>query len=366
MRYLGTTDETLTETTTLSDIAKALNLVKKKEKENETATNSARASSAAVALVPSMALLTAGLVPMVQASKLEPFDGNHSNWVLWKSKALYALAQSALGPLLLGNAEDAQQYAKKYPGQDALLFNILAEALVGGSAKFVIHKAKKQALIPAVAAEAACSSTNSTAKKGNASGRVLWQVLLKEYSQGPRAFWILSDARQVLQRLKLAAPQAAAEESAITRRAHDHEVDEFIIQSANDYAQRFRSATETLEEFHQALPEAFLASTFVEHIVDERFDKIKQQLLQDITTKNLSLDDCITEVLMTEHMYKTQKLQRKRSSSRNKKQHGRKRTLENHTGSDIQEETKRRKPLEAGGDHEEGDHSENQPDETIS
>jgi hypothetical protein len=404
IKYLGTTDNnTLTERTSLRDIVKALNSIKKKEKDKITHSTSASASasSASVALIPSMTVLTSGVVPMVQISKLEPFDGSHSNWLQWKCKAQYALAQTPLGPLIIqddnNKAEDTQEtqekYALKYPGQDTLLFNILAEALVDGCAKFVIHKAKKQSLmtIAAAAATGTASSSNSssssttTTKKGNTSspstsGRVLWQVLQQEYSQGPRAFWILSDARQILQNLRLVSPMASSsvmvEESAMTQPTPRDENlridDEFNTPSANAYAQRFRSAKETLEEFHQALPEAFLASTFVEHIVDDRFDKIKQQLLQDITTKDLSLDDCITELLMTEHMLKLQ--DKKQSSNRNKKQRGRirtdagrrKRTLEDHSGNDQHEDKKRRKLLEAGGDVEDGDDSENKRDETIS
>ena len=76
----------------------------------------------------------------------------------------------------------------------------------------------------------------------------------------------------------------------------------FQGQSSMDYVQAFRDAIHTLEEYQQALPDPFLASTFVDHIRGERFDKVKQQLLKDVSTHELSLESCIHELLMADHM----------------------------------------------------------------
>ncbi|CAB9519472.1 expressed unknown protein [Seminavis robusta] len=335
MKFCATIDQPFTGRTTLADIAKALNLNKKKEKEGNNSSNSSSTTSAA--LVPTTA---SGVVPIVHVSKLDSFDGNHFNWVLWKNKARYSLAQTAIAPLLNDNAEEAQKHAKKNTGIDHLFFNMLAEAIVGGNAKHLIRKAVQESQAPPVAA-AADNNSNNKSDTIPASGRALWMLLHEEYSQGPRAFWILSDARQVLQKLRLVGPDNNNNHTAAVANGNDketalmlHENTDttennenrvFMTCSANSYAQRFRSAKETLEEFNQALPDQFLASTFIEHIEDDRLETIKKQLLQDITTKNLSLDACITELLMSDHMLRARQINNRRKRQQNGR---RKRTME--------------------------------------
>lgn len=297
MKYVAN-NHPLTSQTSLKDVATALNQQKKREKEETppsatgTGTGSASANTGG----------GTSIMPMSPvAIKLDSFDGSCANWTLWRSKSYYAIAQAPPIFALIQEREDSRKLCKQYPGRDHLLFNILAEAIVGGSARHLIRKAQKQ------------TTAENHNKNRPASGRILWRLLKKEYTEGPNKFWILSTARQVLQRLllvsKLDSVTTDNNTSAIVdanNQNDDNDANEFMTYSASDYVNRFRHAKETLEEYHQALPDPFLASSFVEHIYDEeRFYTVKQQLLQDLSIKNLSLDDCINELLMADHMRRT-------------------------------------------------------------
>ena len=383
-KYVAT-DHAVTASTTLTQVARTLNLHKKRDKDSTSAThnNSGAGGSPANANNERMTVM-AGFNPL--GAPLDPFDGAYSNWVLWNQKTRYGLAQTCLAPLLsCGLTPSASKekdgsgatkhlalaHAKRFPRHDYLLFNMLAQAIVGGSAKHLIRKAEHEsreesssdtvasAVAAAVANEAAASSSNSSSKKKKAttaaaaattppialaSGRKLWQLLQEEYTQGPMAFWIISDARQILQKLHLVSP---SEESK----------DEYVCVSAQDFVSRFRAAKETLEDYHQELPDSFLAYTFVEHIQDDRLKNVQQQLIQDLTTKQLTLEQCIKEVLMADHMGRARSSS---SSNRNQNQN----ILMGHAsaGSDSDIRSNLKRPFQ----EEEGHENDAQPDDDNS
>lgn len=293
-------------TTTLTRIHKTLTDSKKNKDSSFTTGHSSRATAQQLPIMATT--VNPSLIPTVQLSRsanLDPFDGSYQNWILWKNKAKFTLSQTTLGTLIW-DGEEGEKVAKRCPGRDYLLFNILAEAIVGGSARHLIEKAQKQSsneVFPPQPAAAAAAAVTTRPKSGTghkaASGRILWKLLLKEYMQGHMAFWILSDARQTLQKLRLVEPENAAKE-------HNKEKRKFMVKSAFDYVQAFRDAKTALEEYSQALPDQFLSSTFVDHISDERFATVKNQLLKDLTTKEeMSLESCISELLMADHMIRS-------------------------------------------------------------
>ena len=93
------------------------------------------------------------------------------------------------------------------------------------------------------------------------------------------AFWILSDARQVLQKLHLVSPES-----------YDYN-NQFSTCLPQEYVNRFRYAADTLAEYKQALPDPFLASSFVEHVYDEHLADTKKQLLNHDPARGLLLED---------------------------------------------------------------------------
>lgn len=347
MKYIAA-DHVVTPQTSLSQVAKALNLHKRKEREtSSSSTGTTITTTAASTLLASTTRPSSlCLLPLFHTSKLDEFDGDHSKWLVWKNKARYALAQTVLGTLIK-EGEKGQQFAKKYQSQDNLLFHMLAEAIVNGSARHLIRKAEaktSEAVVPPVAA-AAVAAANDNHNSKLASGRDLWQLLVEEYSQGPMAYWILSDARQVLQKLTLISPTAKVDDN--NYNDHDDDNHQFMTYSAHEYVKRFRSAKETLEEFKQALPDAFLASTFVEHIYDSRLERVKKQLLQDLSTQDVSLEACIRELLMADHITRARQSSHKRKSSNRvgiANGSGRKRSRpgeEDHDEADDNEQSKR-------------------------
>ena len=337
-KYVAT-DHSVTASTTLTHVARTLNLHKKRDKDNSATNNTsgaagspANANNERMAIMAGFNPLGTAAIPMAHVAELDEFDGAYSNWVLWNHKTRYGLAQTSLGPLLLsfrvspaaskekdgnGTTENlALAHAKRYPRHDHLLFNMLAQAIVGGSAKHLIRKAEhasreESSSETAAAANEAAASSSSKKKKAAAaatippialaSGRKLWQLLQEEYTQGPMAFWIISDARQILQKLHLVSPcdKSNPPDNNVISATENNE---YVSFSAQDFVQRFRAAKEVLEDYHQELPDSFLAYTFVEHIQDDRLKKVQQQLIQDLTTKQLNLDQCIKEVLMADHM----------------------------------------------------------------
>jgi hypothetical protein len=340
LKYIATDNPPLTARTTLSEIAKTLNANKRKDKES-----SASGSSSTI-----------------QVSKLQSFDGSHSDWLLWKKRSQYALAQTSLGPLL-EDGNTGIEFAKKNPALDHLFFNLLAEALVGGSAAHWIAEAEQRVEAASLVA-AAADAPNAPTPHTKPSGIRLWKSLHEHYSKGPMSFWILSDARQVLQQLHLLGSDRDEAPSSTSSRSSS---DPFVVYSAHDYVNRFRAAKDTLAEFQQALPDPFLASNFVEHIYDDRLETIKKQLLRDVSTKNLSLEDCMKELLMSDHLLRVRRHNNNNKSKYTSRAKNRKRSRSDEPKE--KEYGKRFKADEEGEDDDDsaGDSEEiDEPDETIS
>jgi len=322
-KYVAT-DHAVTASTTLKDVVVALNLHKKKlnrgENDDDADHNddaptlerraivsvTARApqhdshSSAGIAVVPSMSHATTTLI--------DDFDGSHQEWLLWNKKTYHGLAQTHLGDLLTKGGDTGTEYAEKTRGYDTLLFHILARAIVGGSANHLIRKAE-QASIASENKKSSSTKKKSVSKNdiekpsiAQASGRKLWELLQEEYTKGPMAFYIISDARQILQKLVLVGPSKSSKRGGGGGGGGQNDTGSFLARSAHEYVDRFRFAKETLEDYQQALPDSFLAFSFVEHIQDQRLEAVQKQLIQDLTTKQLSLDQCFNKVLMAAHL----------------------------------------------------------------